>query len=88
MGDSMGKVGLLQFDPTVGDLEQNVHRLSSLATQAEQAGATVGISTELAVCGYPATRLVDGTGFCSTLDAGRPQHAGATPGSHRHPDSR
>ena len=58
MGDSMGKIGLLQFDPTVGDLEQNVHRLSSLATQAEQAGATVGISTELAVCGYPPRDLL------------------------------
>src|SRR6056300_1435880 len=57
-GDWMSKVGLLQFDPTVGDLEQNMLRLSSLATQAEQAGATVGISTELAVCGYPPRDLL------------------------------
>ena len=54
----MSKVGLLQFDPTVGDLEQNVLRLSTLATQAKEAGATVGISTELAVCGYPPRDLL------------------------------
>ena len=54
----MSKIGLLQFDPTVGDLELNVHRLSSLAQQAKQAGASVGVSTELAVCGYPPRDLL------------------------------
>ena len=54
----MTKVGLLQFDPTVGDLEQNARRLVDLATQAKQAGATVGVSTELAVCGYPPRDLL------------------------------
>ena len=49
----MTTMALLQFDPTVGDLDQNGRRLSALAEQAASAGAKVGISTELAVCGYP-----------------------------------
>ena len=54
----MSKVGLLQFDPTVGDLEQNCRRLTALAEQAERSGADVGVSTELAVCGYPPRDLL------------------------------
>ncbi len=54
----MSKVALLQFDPTVGDLEQNCRRLSDLAQLAQEAGATVGVSTELAVCGYPPRDLL------------------------------
>ena len=49
----MTKMALLQFDPTVGDLEQNCRRLGALAAQAASAEALVAISTELAVCGYP-----------------------------------
>ena len=57
-GDGLSKVGLLQLDPTVGDLEQNSHRLARLAKQAEGAGAALGVSTELAVCGYPPRDLL------------------------------
>ncbi len=54
----MSKIALLQFDPTVGDLEQNCRRLSDLAQLAEKEGAAVGVSTELAVCGYPPRDLL------------------------------
>ena len=54
----MSKIALLQFDPTVGDLEQNCRRLSDLAQLAEREGAAVGVSTELAVCGYPPRDLL------------------------------
>ena len=54
----MTRMALLQFDPTVGDLDQNGRRLSALAEQAASAGAKVGISTELAVCGYPPRDLL------------------------------
>ncbi len=54
----MTTIALLQFDPTVGDLEHNGRRLSALAQQALSAGAKVGISTELAVCGYPPRDLL------------------------------
>lgn len=54
----MSKIALIQFDPTVGDLEQNCRRLSDLAQLAENEGAAVGVSTELAVCGYPPRDLL------------------------------
>ena len=54
----MSTIALLQFDPTVGDLEQNCRRLSDLAQLAEKEGAAVGVSTELAVCGYPPRDLL------------------------------
>lgn len=54
----MTKVGLLQLDPTVGDLSGNVKRLAGLAQLAEAQGASVGVSTELAVCGYPPRDLL------------------------------
>ena len=54
----MSRIGLLQMDPTVGDLHKNSERLAALAQLAEQEGAAVGVSTELAVCGYPPRDLL------------------------------
>ncbi len=54
----MTTIALLQFDPTVGDLDHNGRRLTGLAQQALSGGAKVGISTELAVCGYPPRDLL------------------------------
>lgn len=54
----MSTVALLQLDPTVGDLQNNAERLSRLAEQAVEHGADVGVSTELAVCGYPPRDLL------------------------------
>lgn len=54
----MSRVALMQFDPTIGDLEQNCHRMEELAKQACRSGADVGVSTELAVCGYPPRDLL------------------------------
>lgn len=54
----MSIIALLQMDATVGDLNGNAARLSQLAQQAHDAGATLGISTELAVCGYPPRDLL------------------------------
>lgn len=54
----MTKLALLQLDPTVGDLSGNTKRLEGLALLASNHGATVGISTELAVSGYPPRDLL------------------------------
>ena len=54
----MSRIGLLQMDPTVGDLHNNSERLAALAQLAEKEGAAVGVSTELAVCGYPPRDLL------------------------------
>ena len=54
----MSTIALLQLDPTVGDLRNNMLRLASLAQLAGDGGADVGVSTELAVCGYPPRDLL------------------------------
>ena len=51
-------IALLQVDPTVGDLAHNAARLEGLALLAAEHGAEVGVSTELAVCGYPPRDLL------------------------------
>ncbi len=51
-------IALLQLDPTVGDVDGNAARLLGLAGQANDAGADVAVSTELAVCGYPPRDLL------------------------------
>ncbi len=54
----MTLIALLQLDPTVGDLAHNASRLEALAKMAAEHGAAVGVSTELAVCGYPPRDLL------------------------------
>ena len=55
----MGRmIGLLQVDPTVGDLTGNAQRLEHLAHLASQNGADIGVTTELAISGYPPRDLL------------------------------
>ena len=54
----MSIIALLQMDATVGDLNGNAGRLAKLALQAENEGASIGVSTELAICGYPPRDLL------------------------------
>jgi len=54
----MTSIGLLQLDPTVGDLHHNAMRLEMLTTLANDHGADVGVATELAICGYPPRDLL------------------------------
>ena len=51
-------IALLQVDPTVGDLTGNAKRLEQLAGLAAQNGADVGVTTELAISGYPPRDLL------------------------------
>ena len=47
------KIALAQFNPVVGDLGGNVGRLALMAQQASAAGASLMLTPELALCGYP-----------------------------------
>lgn len=51
-------VALIQFNPIVGDIEGNAHRLEQLIRTAAASGAVVCVSTELAICGYPPRDLL------------------------------
>ncbi len=47
------KIALAQFDATVGDLDGNAGKILALARQAQDAGAALMLTPELALCGYP-----------------------------------
>ena len=55
---SKGLIALLQFNPTVGDLVGNAQRLQEMVRLAQSHGASVCVSTELAICGYPPRDLL------------------------------
>jgi NAD+ synthase (glutamine-hydrolysing) len=52
------KTALIQFNPTVGDLEQNASRIIADAQSAAGSGAQLIVFPELALCGYPPEDLV------------------------------
>tara|TARA_B100001093_G_scaffold177219_1_gene169867 strand:- start:3173 stop:4939 length:1767 start_codon:yes stop_codon:yes gene_type:complete len=52
------RIGLLQVDPTVGDLVGNAVRIEALAKLASDHGARIGVTTELAISGYPPRDLL------------------------------
>lgn len=47
------KIALAQMNPVVGDLEGNAARVAEFARQAAEAGATLLVTPELALSGYP-----------------------------------
>jgi len=55
---SKGLIALLQFNPTVGDLAGNAQRLQEMVRLAHSHEASVCVSTELAICGYPPRDLL------------------------------
>ena len=73
---SLMRIALLQADPTVGDLAGNAVRLLSLAQQAADAGASVAVSTELGITGYPPRDLLMSPDF---VEAAFEKARGCTP---------
>jgi NAD+ synthetase len=55
----MGRIiALLQLDPTVGDVEGNIAEIEAAARLAAENGASLAITSELAVSGYPPRDLL------------------------------
>lgn len=52
------KTALIQFNPTVGDLEQNASRIIADAQSAAGNGAQLIVFPELVLCGYPPEDLI------------------------------
>jgi NAD+ synthase/NAD+ synthase (glutamine-hydrolysing) len=52
------KIGLLQINPTVGDLDGNAARIAEGARNAAAQGAKLVVTTELALLGYPPRDLL------------------------------
>jgi NAD+ synthase (glutamine-hydrolysing) len=53
------RIALAQIDTTVGDLAGNAERIRAATLVARQAGATLVVFPELALCGYPPRDLLD-----------------------------
>lgn len=59
------KIGLAQFDPTVGDFEGNRARILEFARAAQKAGADLAVFSELCLCGYPPQDLIERPAFAA-----------------------
>lgn len=57
------KVGVAQFDPTIGDFAGNGERLLAWIGDAKRAGCDLIVFPELAVCGYPPRDLLYDSSF-------------------------
>ena len=62
------KTALIQFNPTVGALEQNATRMIAEAEAATQHGARLVVFPELALCGYPPEDLILRPHFIADCD--------------------
>jgi NAD+ synthase (glutamine-hydrolysing) len=59
------KIALLQINPTVGDLTGNSRLIASAALEAQQQGADLAVTPELALAGYLPRDLLLSEGFVS-----------------------
>ncbi|MGE0404938.1 MAG: NAD+ synthase [Candidatus Korobacteraceae bacterium] len=57
------KIALGQINTTVGDFSGNARKIVALARRAQEAGASLAIFPELAICGYPPRDLVENPAF-------------------------
>lgn len=52
------KIAIAQLNPTVGDINKNAQLIKEAAQKAKEAGATLMITTELSLIGYPPRDLL------------------------------
>jgi NAD+ synthase (glutamine-hydrolysing) len=52
------RIGLSQFNPTVGDIRRNVEKMVQVWHQAQESGVDLLVFPELATCGYPPEDLL------------------------------
>ena len=61
------KLAIAQLNPTIGDLPHNARQIRDAAWQAYDQGASLLITTELVLCGYPPRDLLLRPGFIQTM---------------------
>jgi len=59
------KIGLAQFDPTIGDFDYNCSRILHFTEKARDAGCHLVVFPELSLCGYPPRDLLERQEFIS-----------------------
>jgi predicted amidohydrolase len=73
------KLGIAQLNLVVGDIAGNAARLLAAANEAHAAGATLLLTPEMSICGYPAEDLVLRRDFTSACEAAVRQLAADAP---------
>ena len=73
------KLGIAQFNFTVGDIAGNTARLLAAARDAHAAGAALLLTPEMSICGYPAEDLVLRHDFTAACEAAVRQLAADAP---------
>ena len=63
------KLGIAQFNLTVGDIAGNAAKLLAAAKEAHAAGADLLLTPEMSICGYPAEDLVLRRDFTAACEA-------------------
>ena len=72
------RIGLAQFNPTVGDIAGNLRRLLAAYHELVAAGAELVVTPELAVCGYPPRDLLLRSRFVQDVENATAELAAAT----------
>lgn len=73
------KIAIAQLNPTIGDLVGNAAAIAAAATAAEQQGATLLLTPELSLCGYPPRDLLLDPSFVEAAQTALEQLASQLP---------
>ena len=63
------KIAIAQLNYTVGDIDGNAAKITDAAARARAGGASLMLTTELAICGYSPEDLLLRDDFCEACDA-------------------
>ncbi len=74
------KIAIAQINCTIGDLAGNAAKIADYAQRAKQQGATLLLTPELSLCGYPPEDLLLRDGFYHACDAALRDLAQRVPG--------
>lgn len=74
------KIAIAQLNYTVGDIDGNAAKIAEAARRAKAGGASLLLTTELAICGYPPEDLLLRNDFCDACDAAVVDLAGKVSG--------
>ncbi len=75
------KIAIAQINVTVGDIDGNTAKIAAAAARARQGGASLLLTTELAISGYPPEDLLLRDDFYDACDAAVATLARETNGS-------
>ena len=77
----MYRIAIAQYDFPVGAVKGNRVRVRSMRERADQLGARLSVTPELALCGYPPEDLLYRPGFQTRIDEALAELAAALHGT-------